>query len=73
MHKQDRYAASRVVPVPDESQDWTLLSGETKNGRTILEFERKLTTCDDKDMDITVRMYIHACCYLFTKHIAQAV
>ena len=50
----DRYAVSRTVPVLDECQDWMLVSGGVENGHTILEFKRHLTTCDNKDMDITV-------------------
>ena len=50
---------SRTVPVQDESQDWQLVSGQAENGHTILEFKRHLTTCDDKDMDISVSTKFH--------------
>ena len=51
---QDHFAIDRFLPPVDESQDWFLVSGEEENGYTILEFTRKLTTCDDKDLDIKV-------------------
>ena len=38
----------------DENQDWQLVRGRLDNEHTILEFKRHLTTCDEKDMDITV-------------------
>ena len=31
-----------------------LVSGRVENGHTILEFKRHLTTCDNKDIDVTV-------------------
>lgn len=51
---QDRFAIDRYLPSVDESQDWFLVSGVEENGYTILEFTRKLTTCDDKDLTIKV-------------------
>ena len=33
-----------------------MVSGEEENGYTILEFTRKLTTCDDKDLTIKVHV-----------------
>lgn len=52
---QDRHAIGRFLPPIDESQDWTLISGEEQNGRTIIEFSRPFLSCDDEnDMDITV-------------------
>lgn len=50
---------SRTAPAPDESQDWQVVSGRAENGNTILEFKRHLTTCDDKDMDISVSRKFH--------------
>ena len=51
---QDRFAIDRFLPPVDESQDWFVVSGEEENGYTILEFTRKLTSCDDKDLTIQV-------------------
>ena len=51
---QDRFAIDRSLPPIDESQDWFLISGDEENGCTILEFTRKLTTCDDNDLEIKV-------------------
>ena len=56
---QDRYAVSRSMPSIDVSQDWFLTSGQEENGRTILEFNRKFTSCDVvNDLDITVCLTI---------------
>lgn len=52
---QDRYATGLSLPPLDMSQDWKLISGEMEDGHTIIEVERKLTTCDEQDIDITVR------------------
>ena len=57
---QDRFATDRYLPPVDESQDWFLVSGEEENGYTIMEFTRKLTTCDDKDLTIKVYTGIEA-------------
>lgn len=51
---QDRYALDRYLPPIDASQDWHLVNGSEENGATVLEFTRKFTTCDDKDLDIKV-------------------
>ena len=48
------HTVSRTVPVSDESQDRLLVSGRLDNGHAILEFKKHLTTCDEKDKDITV-------------------
>ena len=56
---QDRFAIDRFLPPVDESQDWFMVSSEEENGYTILEFNRKLTTCDDKDLTIQVPIHIH--------------
>jgi hypothetical protein len=42
----DRFAAARAPPSVDEQQDWKLEAGEEENGFTVLEFSRKLITCD---------------------------
>ena len=51
---QDRYAERRELPPIDESQDWFLVSGQEKDGVTILEFSRKFITCDSRDLEIKV-------------------
>ena len=52
---QDRFATTRALPAVDSSQDWFITRGSEENGRTILEFHRNFTTCDEKnDMDIKV-------------------
>ncbi len=51
---QDRYAEGRFLPPIDTSQDWFLVNSEEENGFTVLEFSRNFTTCDPKDLDITV-------------------
>ena len=61
---QDRFVIDRYLPPVDESQDWFLVSGEEENGYTILEFTRKLITCDDKDLDIKVCIVFVATWYM---------
>ena len=51
---QDRYATGYTVPTLDTQQDYTLISGEEVNGRTILKFKRKYNTTDSKDLPIEV-------------------
>ena len=51
---QDRFAEGRYEPGIDESQDWFLTGYSEYSGRTILEFKRKMTACEEKDLDITV-------------------
>ena len=47
------------MPAIDESQEWTLVSGEEENGRTIAEFSRPLLSCDeDSDLDILVSIQV---------------
>ncbi len=56
---QDRFATARAVPPVDDNQDWCLTSAEEEGAYTILEFNRKFTTCDtSKDRDITVSLMI---------------
>ena len=43
-------------PVKDTKQDYELVGGSESNGVTVLEFKRKLVTCDSKDLDIPVSM-----------------
>ncbi|KAL4218879.1 hypothetical protein ACF0H5_021467 [Mactra antiquata] len=45
--------ASSRAPMMDQSQDWFIKSGNEVNGTTVLEFYRKLDTCDRNDMAIT--------------------
>ena len=51
---QDRFADIRATPTVDPQQDWKLLGAEEENGYTIMEFTRKLVTCDDRDLDVMV-------------------
>ncbi|CAH1233415.1 MOXD1 [Branchiostoma lanceolatum] len=48
-HLTDRYAEAQAQPPVDESQDWELVSGYENGTHTVLRFNRKLTTCDDRD------------------------
>ena len=51
------------MPPIDESQDWFLTRGQEEDGRTILEFKRKFTSCDeDNDLDITVCLTFDCIC-----------
>ena len=51
---QDRFAIGRFEPEIDESQDWILTGHLESGGRTVLEFSRKLITCDERDIAIQV-------------------
>lgn len=51
---QDRFAVGRYEPKIDANQDWTLTGHMEKGGRTVMEFSRDMTTCDKRDIDITV-------------------
>ncbi|XP_035668392.1 DBH-like monooxygenase protein 1 homolog [Branchiostoma floridae] len=48
-HLTDRYADAKAEPSVDESQDWELVSGYENGTHTVLRFNRKLTTCDERD------------------------
>ena len=52
---QDYYTVGFRRPPMDTSQDYKLTSSSQKNGKTFLEFERKLSTSDQKDIEIKVR------------------
>ena len=57
---QDRYALERFLPSIDDSQDWKLLRGEERDGRTILEFSRPFSSCDiENDLNIHVRRIVY--------------
>jgi len=43
---KDFYAISQLKPLIDANQDYHLLYSEESNGYTILQFKRKLVTCD---------------------------
>ena len=53
---QDRYAENNGVPAMDEKQDYKLIAFQEYSGKTILEFVRKIDTCDDKDRVLEVKM-----------------
>ena len=38
----------------DKKQDYKLIASQEKDGKTILEFKRKIDTCDDKDRVLEV-------------------
>ena len=42
------------MPEVDKSQDWFLIHAREENHKTILKFVRKLDTCDEDDLPITV-------------------
>ncbi|XP_066270877.1 DBH-like monooxygenase protein 1 homolog [Branchiostoma lanceolatum] len=52
-HLTDHYADAQAQPPVDESQDWELVSGYENGTHTVLRFNRKLTTCDEKDRVIS--------------------
>ena len=46
------------VPVRDQHQDYNLTGFSEKDGKTILQFKRKLNTCDKWDSKIEVKFYL---------------
>lgn len=50
---QDRYAYKEGLPTLDSQQNWELLSGYENGSYTVLQFRRKLDTCDSQDFPIT--------------------
>ena len=51
---KDRHSSGHFEPAVDSSQDWILLHGEENDFGTVLKTVRKLDTCDDDDVKITV-------------------
>ncbi|CAD5112436.1 DgyrCDS1658 [Dimorphilus gyrociliatus] len=49
---EDRHAVDKIEPIKDEKQDWHLDSLKEEGEFTIAKFNRKLNTCDDKDLEI---------------------
>ncbi|XP_031557426.1 DBH-like monooxygenase protein 1 [Actinia tenebrosa] len=45
----DRYGEGYFVPAMDDSQDYKLISGTEKDGKTTMKFSRKIDTCDRQD------------------------
>jgi hypothetical protein len=43
------------LPAMDDSQDYKLISGTEKDGKTTLKFSRKIDTCDKNDKKFEVR------------------
>lgn len=54
---QDAYGVGNIRPVKDKIQDTNLLGGKEEDGWTIIDFSRKLQTCNEHDITITVRIY----------------
>ncbi|KAL3871758.1 hypothetical protein ACJMK2_039736 [Sinanodonta woodiana] len=53
-HLKDYHTTMHAAPVVDKQQDWFLIRGEETDFGTVLEFVRKLDTCDkaeDKKID----------------------
>lgn len=51
---KDRHGEGHLLPTMDQSQDYKLISGFEKDGKTTLKFSRKLDTCDKDDLKIEV-------------------
>ncbi|XP_026104691.1 DBH-like monooxygenase protein 2 homolog isoform X2 [Carassius auratus] len=49
----DRHAGGNSMPVVDEQQNYKLLSLTESNGKTVMKFQRSISSCDDKDLPIT--------------------
>ena len=57
----------------DNSQDWELVGGGVTNGHTFIEVKRKFRTCDEDDIDITVRQNGYLECYKLFVVLSDAV
>eukprot|EP00794_Sanderia_malayensis_P012195 gene12195-13451_t len=51
-HLSDYHATGKVMPLLDSQQNYQLTASSQNAGTTILQFKRKLTTCDKNDLDI---------------------
>ena len=51
---QDRHGLANGDSQLDASQDYDLIGAQENETHTVLRFRRKLVTCDDKDLNITV-------------------
>ena len=49
---QDAFANSRSAPIPDESQDITIISSSEVDGVTTVEFSRAISTGDEADLSL---------------------
>ena len=57
---KDYYAINRLAPLIDVKQDYDLLYANESNGYTILEFKRKLVTCDkyfDRNIKVSLNLF----------------
>lgn len=52
---QDYYATGNSMPLLDTHQSYTLLSLSESEGQTVMTFQRSIQTCDNQDLQITVR------------------
>ena len=48
------YATGNLPPVKDKREDVEALGGKHEDGWTVVRFRRKLQTCDEQDMGISV-------------------
>ena len=51
---QDRYGLANGESVLDAQQDYDLIHAYENDTHTVMRFRRKLLTCDDNDLNITV-------------------
>lgn len=51
---KDRHGLANGESQLDQQQDYDLMNAHENDTHTVLRFRRKLITCDDKDLNITV-------------------
>ncbi|KAF4099806.1 DBH-like monooxygenase protein 2 homolog [Onychostoma macrolepis] len=49
----DRYAGGNSMPVVDQQQNYKLLSLTESDGKTVMKFQRSISSCDENDLAIT--------------------
>ncbi|XP_026113970.1 DBH-like monooxygenase protein 2 homolog [Carassius auratus] len=49
----DRHAGGNSMPVIDQQQNYKLLSLTESNGKTVMKFQRSISSCDQHDLPIT--------------------
>lgn len=58
---QDRHGLASGESLLDPQQDYDLINAYENETHTVMTFRRKLYTCDDKDLNVTVSCHTSAC------------
>ncbi|XP_043075759.1 DBH-like monooxygenase protein 2 homolog [Puntigrus tetrazona] len=49
----DRHAVGKSIPLVDKQQNYKLLSLTNSDGKTVMKFQRSISSCDENDLPIT--------------------